>query len=300
MTSEKPLFSVLGADGDIGRALCAHLARKGFPFRRFGRDHDGRDLGPLGHAVYCIGLTQDFAQRPFDTVEAHVGLFARLVRDAAFHSLTYLSSTRLYDAAGGHGDPEQALCLDPGNPRHLYDLSKALGESLCLTGGRSGVRAARLACVYDPALGADNHLHGLLRQAVRGETVRMNGNPHIARDYVAIDDVCESLVAIALHGRRQIYNVASGETLTNAALAGLLAEAGIPVSTAWDFHQDMPAAPSIDIRALSEDFGLRPRRLRETLPPILARLEARNRATAIPRPEDEAKREGRNAERCSP
>lgn len=263
-------FTVLGADGFVGRALCAHLDRAGIPFRDHGR-HDGDFFNrPLGHAIYCIGLTADFANRPFDTVEAHVTLFAKLLERAEFDSLTYLSSTRLYDDAGGHGQATGDLTVNPAKPRHLYDLSKALGESLCLTGGRDHVRAARLACVYDPDLSADNYLHRLLRDVIAGRTIRMTGPACTVRDYVAMDDVCRSLVAIARRGRRQIYNVASGCNVTNAELAALIGSAGGKVTTEWQAGQFAEAAPEVDVSPLDEDFGIRPRPLHEVLPAIVA------------------------------
>lgn len=262
-------FSVLGADGVIGRALCRRLAARGAAVRAFSRGDEGYFAAPLGHAIYAIGLTADYAQRPFDTVEAHVSLFARLLKDAAFDSMTYLSSTRLYDAGGG-GDESAALALSPQNPRHLYDLTKAVGESLCLTAGRANARAARLASVYADDLAGENFLHDLIRRAKSAPTLDLASHPRAARDYVHIDDVCDALAAIALSGRRQIYNVASGENVANADLFAWVSRlSGCRIATSLDTAAPCEDAPAIDISALREDFGLRPRRLAEALPALL-------------------------------
>ncbi|MFN4281221.1 MAG: NAD-dependent epimerase/dehydratase family protein [Alphaproteobacteria bacterium] len=261
-------FSVLGADGAIGRALCRHLAARGATVRAFGRADDSYFSAPLGRAVYAIGLTADYARRPFDTVEAHVSLFARLLKDAAFDSMTYLSSTRLYDA-GRDGREDAPLVLSPQNPRHLYDLTKAVGESLCLTAGRANVRAARLASVYADDLAGENFLHDLVRRAKSSAAIELASHPRAARDYIHIDDACDALAAIAISGRRQIYNVASGENVANIDLFAWASRlSGCRIAATVDADTPCEAAPDIDISALREDFGLRPRRLADALPAL--------------------------------
>lgn len=274
-------FSVLGADGHVGRSLARHLAAEGARVDRYGRDRSDYLARPLGHAVYCIGLTADFLVRPFDTVEAHVSLFSRLLEKADFESMTYLSSTRLYDSGDGTGLETAPLVLDPRSPRHLYDFSKGLGEVLCRTSGRENVRAARLSCVYDADLEADNFLHATLRTAVTSRRATVAANPGSARDYVHMDDVCRALAAIAVAGRRQIYNVASGENIDNRSLFEMIRALTGCELTAGDSDLPAPPAPRVDIAALQDDFGLRPMRLGEALPSIIARLRGATRHERI-------------------
>jgi len=33
-----------------------------------------------GHVIYCIGLTADFRQKPFETIEAHVSKLAEVAQ----------------------------------------------------------------------------------------------------------------------------------------------------------------------------------------------------------------------------
>lgn len=266
-------FSVLGADGFVGKALCRYLKAEGAEVRAFGRADSDYVGQPLGHAVYCIGLTADYLSRPFDTVEAHVTLFSRLLKDATFDSLTYLSSTRLYDSGDGKGSEEESLILSPHNPRHLYDFSKGLGEVLCLTAGRANVRSARLSCVYADDLAADNFLHNLLRDALRAPALSLNSHPRMARDYVHMDDVCRALAAIATSGKRQIYNVASGRNTVNGDLFALVERlTGCAISPTVASDTCCPRGPKVDVSALAEDFGLKPRALEDALPRIVARL----------------------------
>lgn len=225
-------FTVVGAAGFVGSRLCATLQARGAQVWAPARDEPWPWRGPLGHVMYCAGLTADYLARPFDTVQAHVshlaGVLQHGLQQGGLDSLVYLSSTRLYDALGdGLARETAVLPMDPANPRHLYDLSKALGESLCNVAGQGRARVARLACVYEGPGDADGFLPALFRQvlaarAAGADVVQVASSPHFARDYVHVDDVVEALIRIALHGRELVYNVASGVNVSNADLFAYL------------------------------------------------------------------------------
>ena len=77
-------FTVLGASGYIGSRLVAHLQAQGHTVWAPTRGDTEVFARPLGHVIYCVGLTADFRTRPFDTVDAHVGLLAEVLRRAQF------------------------------------------------------------------------------------------------------------------------------------------------------------------------------------------------------------------------
>jgi hypothetical protein len=111
---------------------------------------------------HCAGLTADYAARPFDTVEAQASLLARCcAKPISTPGLPLLDPAlrRQPDFAGGEVDEDTPLALDPAQPRHLYDLSKALGESLCRQASGGRARIARLSCVYS---GGDDDADGFL------------------------------------------------------------------------------------------------------------------------------------------
>jgi nucleoside-diphosphate-sugar epimerase len=251
-------FTVIGATGFVGAHLARHVAGRGIVCHRPPRGDPGLLRMAHDHIVYCAGYTSDFLAAPAETVEAHVGLLTDLLRHGRFETLTYLSSTRLYDFAdGGTGHEGSALRLDPNRPRHLFDLSKALGESLCINGGRDGVRAVRLSSVYADDLAADNFLHHALRAARAGQPAAFDVAPDTARDYIHIEDVCSALVDIARRGRRPLYNLASGVNIANAELFGAVERlTGVRLTAS-----KAPAgvtAPIVDISAIREDLGVRP------------------------------------------
>ena len=208
-------FTVVGAAGFVGQRLCATLRARGAQVWAPAR-HEAWPWQPppghvLGHVMYCAGLTADYLARPFDTVQAHVSHLAQVLQhglaQGTLQSLVYLSSTRLYDGLGDLGDQGAAhedavLPMDPANPRHLYDLSKGLGESLCHVAGQGRARVARLACVYEGPQDADGFLPALLRQVLQARAsgarqISVQSSPHFTRDYVHLDDVVDALIRIA-------------------------------------------------------------------------------------------------------
>lgn len=251
------MFTVLGASGFVGSHAVRYLRRQGHDVYAPSRDDAAVFEKPLGHVFYCIGMTADYAARPHATVEAHVGFLSRVLQQARFQSLVYLSSTRLYDGCTGPCDENTNLILNPSNPRHLFDLSKGLGESLCHASGKPGVRIARLASVYSDELDADNFLHGLIKSALREKAVAVEAAPNAARDYIHVDDACRLVREIAVHGKRPVYNVASGENVANERLfAEIERLTGTRIACGAakpDLH-----APLIRIGAVEADFGFRP------------------------------------------
>ena len=96
-----PDYTVLGATGFIGNHLAAALRRTGATCFTPARGDDAVFKKPLGRVFYCIGYTADFAKDPSATVEAHAALLGRILSEAQFDKLIYMSSVRLYDGLGG-------------------------------------------------------------------------------------------------------------------------------------------------------------------------------------------------------
>lgn len=251
-------FTVLGASGYIGSRLVAHLQALGHTVWAPARGDAEVFTRPLGHVIYCVGLTADFRTRPFDTVDAHVGLLAEVLRRAQFDSLLYLSSTRVYMGAASTQE-DAALSVRPVDPSYLYNLTKLTGESLCHACGRPGVRVARLSNVVGPGMDAasGNLVADLVGQARAGRIV-LRSDPQSAKDYVHVDDLLEWLPRIALAGRAATYNVASGrQTLHAQWLAWLQARTGCTVEV--DAQAPLQALPPINVQRLRGEWGVAPR-----------------------------------------
>ncbi len=260
--------TVIGAAGFVGTRLTEALEADGLEVYAPARGDDrlfGEDLGTV---YYCAGLTADYLARPFDTIEAHVALIARLLKAARFDRLVYLSSTRLYDASEApKGREDEPLTLKPWEPRHLYDLSKALGENLCLTQGAGRAAVARLACVFDWQGGAPGFLSEWLQTARRQRAIALDTASGLVRDYITLDDTVAAIRAIAAGGEAEIVNVASGENVSNGELAEVFEAAGWSIELARQSPRQTAAV--CDTGRLAR-LGVRPTPVREA---VAARLK---------------------------
>jgi UDP-glucose 4-epimerase len=228
---EATQYTVLGASGFIGRRLVAALCTSGASCYAPQREETAALFErELGSVFYCIGLTADYASRPFDTIEAHVGLLSAILSRASFKRLIYLSSTRLYDGLGAAICGEDAdLVLNPANPRHSYDFSKALGENLCLTASGGRAKVARLSSVYDDAPDAAGFLPSLLRRLARERKFVIDSASGIVRDYVYVGDVVNGLIKFSSEQVGEIVNIASGENISNGEIVDILNAQGYQI-----------------------------------------------------------------------
>ncbi len=263
-------FTVLGGQGFIGGHLAQTLRGRGHACWVPAKGDPALFEGELGHVVYAIGLTSDFRSRPLDTVEAHVCVLRRLLAAGRFESLTYLSSTRVYMGAGGTSE-DTALKVDPNAGADLYNISKLMGESLCLHCGRPGMKVARLSNVVGPRSGADTFIDQLLAEGLRSGRVEFRTALASAKDYLHVEDATDALTRIALSSHDGIFNVASGQDVSNAEIARLLErEMGwrvsvLPDAPAWPFE-------TIDVSRLRRLYGTQPRPFAAYFPALLRGL----------------------------
>lgn len=267
-------FTVLGSTGLVGSNLVRKLNALGHKVFAPARSDVSVFEQPLGHAIYCIGLTADFRSRPFDTVRAHVSVLADLLERSSFDSFLYLSSTRVYSGAE-YGNERVSINVNVEDPSDLYNLSKLMGESLCLNCGKDNVRAVRLSNVIGYASASANFVFDIASDALRGH-IRLRSHPSSAKDYVAIDDVVDLLPKIATVGADRLYNLASGVKLSHRELVERLVEL---TGCTWDCVENAPILgfPDIDTSRTREQFAFAPRSVLDYLPGILSKLKQENR-----------------------
>jgi nucleoside-diphosphate-sugar epimerase len=272
------IATVIGGQGFIGRALVHRLRELGWecwvPDRSVAWPQPDR---PLGRVFYCAGMTADYLRDPAATLEAHAGLLSRVLQSTHYESLVYLSSTRLYDGLPSSDDAARedgGLCINPLDPRHLYDVSKLAGESLCHVIGQGRARVARLSCVYNDETDEDGFLPELLKKVANtrsGEALHIASSPHFCRDYVHVSDVVRALMDIALHGTQPAYNVASGQNLRNQALAAMV-QAHSARRIVFDLDRIQPPPAVVSIQRLQVEFGWSPTAVEQRIVPWLQSL----------------------------
>lgn len=246
------LFTVFGSRGFIGTHMTNMLRQLGHtvqtPERNTPTDHT------LGHVIYAIGLTGNYRQRPFDTIDAHVSQAARILQSSAFESFTYLSSTRVYRKLPQDTSASEDIDIrmDSGFDA-IYDYSKLYGEALCLGTQNPSVRVARLSNIYGAGMSQGSFLGAVCSTLASGQPLVIDDHPDSSKDYLAIKDAATALYNISTRGQARIYNVASGKNTVNATLADKIKELGYTVSFSGKTISPRIFAP-IDMRRYNSEF----------------------------------------------
>jgi nucleoside-diphosphate-sugar epimerase len=160
------------------------------------------------------------------------------------------------------------LRVNPGRADDLYNISKIMGESLCLSSQRSQVRVVRLSNVYGQDFSSSNFLTSVIKDAVEQRKVLLQTSMASAKDYVSINDVIALLPRIALSGRHRVYNLASGVNTSNAELMNVIQRVtGCEVEVAK--RAALLSFPKISIDRIREEFDFSPSLIQESLPELI-------------------------------
>jgi UDP-glucose 4-epimerase len=221
--------AVIGSDGFIGARLVAALIHAGVPTAGFNRARPlriGRRLDPdlcSARTVFFLATSANIglAERRPDLLEADRELFGslrRAVAAAGHRPVVVLASSggAVYDPAVSPPYREDS----PVRPVTAYGQSKVDMEAELLRCAAGVLRpvVARLSNPYGPGqrpgTGQGVIAHWL-DAALRGETLRVFGNPLASRDYVYIDDTVDALVRVHHRGAHAdlpaVLNIGSGE-----------------------------------------------------------------------------------------
>jgi nucleoside-diphosphate-sugar epimerase len=247
--------TIIGSKGFIGKHLVQRLHE--LNCECFEPERGDLDIfeKSLGNVIYCAGVTSDFRMRPYDTVLAHVTYLSELLQKAQFDSFLYVSSTRIYYGAED-GSEDSKLIVNPNRSDDLFQLSKLLGESLCLNSSRK-VRIARLSNVCGQDFHSNNFLYSIIKDAVNNNIINLQTALSSEKDYIGIEDVVELLLKISDAGTSTIYNIASGANTTNEEIINVIQRL-----TACDVFVKQEASeikfPIISIKKIKEEFGYNP------------------------------------------
>lgn len=263
--------TVIGGRGFIGSHLISKLSSMGVECQAPERSDPSIFSSPLGHVIYCAGLTSDFRSRPYDTVRAHVSYLTDLLEQSDFASFLYLSSTRVYSHQPSYsiGYETSKLITDPSHQEELFNLTKLTGESLCLTVDRPNVRIARVSNVVGDDFESNNFVYSIIKDAIQKGKIVLHTSLDSVKDYIHISDVTDVLIKIAFDGKSKTYNVASGKNTSNKELTGVISKLTSCSVETIENPKSMKF-PLLSIDKIKEEFRTSPRNILDTLPDLIS------------------------------
>ncbi len=249
-------FTIFGGNGFIGSNLSLYLKSLGHEvFVPTNLDEIDKSEN-LGHVIYAIGLTGNFRDLPFATVDAHVTKLLKLIDKSKYDSWLYLSSTRIYFSSS-NTDETASINVFP-NSDSIYDISKLLGESICLSIGNNKVRVVRLSNVIGKGQSKSTFIGSLINEIKSGNNILIKEDQASSKDYIAISDVVRLLYLIATIGRKRIYNLASGTLTTHESLANIIKK-NLNYNVCFLNNSNLRKFPKINIDRIVNEFSFEPK-----------------------------------------
>ena len=246
-------FTILGAKGFVGSNLVSMLNRNNISYYAPKRDESLINR-KNANIIYCIGLTADFREKPFETIEAHVCKLKQILFDCDFDSFTYLSSTRVYSHNIDKVDENSLVSISINDPFDLFNSSKLTGELLALNCGKKKIKIARLSNIYGYDFESKNFITSIVTDALTKGKIILRTTPDSAKDYIGIDDVVSLLYRISSEGKESIYNVASGFNTRNDEILDIIQhETGCEIE--YNQAAERNIFPEIQVNRIKNEFG---------------------------------------------
>jgi nucleoside-diphosphate-sugar epimerase len=267
----KMKFTILGSKGFIGSNLVKYLKEEKFDVQALDIDDKKLFSEKLGHVIYAIGVTSDFRTDSFNTIEAHVCILNKLLKNINFDSFLYLSSARIY-YGNKNSLEETEIKVNPTNPDNVYNISKIMGESICLSSNKTNVKIARLSNVIGEDFSSNNFVFSLIKDAINKNKIKLETSLESEKDYVSIKDVVRILLEISINGKYKLYNVASGKNIKTQKIVDAInneLDNKIKIS-------DNPTKiifPNISIKKITDEFKFEPILILDVLPDLINKFK---------------------------
>ena len=223
---------VIGASGQVGGALTAHLAERGHEVvgTHHAQPQPGTrplDLGDTAATERCLAeVAPDWVLCPgalthVDYCESHPDEAMAINRDApaaaaraaARHGagFVYFSSEYVFDGEAGPYAED-----DPVNPQSVYALSKLEGERRVAAENPRTI-VLRTTVVYGPERQGKNFVYQVLRRARAGEPIRVPSDQRSSPTYNV--DLAAATVELIERDFRGVLHVAGPEVMDRHAFA---------------------------------------------------------------------------------
>lgn len=260
------MITIFGATGFIGSNIVKYLESENIEYYLPKRNEKLDFSENLGDVIYSIGLTSDFRNKPFETVEAHVGYLSEILEKAKFNSFIYLSSTRVYKGLDSDvlGHEDMKLSVESKNIDEIYNISKIMGESLCYAQKNKNIKIARLSNVFGYDEKSKNFLNSIIKEVIKSRELELYTTLSSAKDYIYIDDAVKLIVEILLYGKEKIYNIASGINYSNEFIINEMKK-NVDFNYKINEKAEQVIFPKISTKKIQSEFNFKPTRFEDKL-----------------------------------
>ena len=278
---------VVGADGALGQAACAHFESLGVTVigtsRRRGADHHYLDLTvpaswevlpDVDAALICAGVTsivecaQDPARAKQVNVRGVIGLATKLATQGVF--VLQLSSNQVFDGAISHRDRDSYPC-----PVSEYGRQKALAEAGMrhLIDRETGavLRLTKVMTTGTPVI------QTWRRDLAAGQRIGPFSNLPLAP--ISMEFALQTIEVVLSDRLSGVFHASSQEDSSYLSLAHVVAEhegadpglikpiEAVPGSIGFDF---LPRFSSLDMKLEASEFDLQPPSAKDVFRAVLA------------------------------
>ena len=144
------------------------------------------------------------------------------------------------------------------DPNNYYNLLKLTSESICLNSNKN-IKVVRISNVMGKNFNSPLVLPSIIRDAIIKKKNNLYINKNSTKDYIHIDDVIDLLIQIIKKGKKNLYNVASGNNITLIEIAKLIkkeTECKINLK-----NQSLKIIePKININRIKKEFNFKPKK----------------------------------------
>jgi nucleoside-diphosphate-sugar epimerase len=251
-------FTILGSSGFIGSNVSKTLKNKNFNCYTPDVRKESLDGKNLGNVIYSLGVS-DFRNKPSDTIDAHICILNKILKNCSFDSLLYISSGRMYYNVDSTLE-ENSLIGNPNMKNDLYNISKLQGESLCMSMNNPKIKIIRPSNVVGITAPSNLFIPSLIKEAVTTKKIILHSTLDSEKDYVHIDDLVQLIPKIISSNEFQLYNIASGYNISsNKIIDEIIRLTDCELEIASDAKKF--SSGQINIDRIKNEFNFEPTRI---------------------------------------
>ncbi len=220
------------------------------------------------HAA-SIASPKFYKKYPVETCDANVRGTWNLLEYATstVESMVYFSSSEVYGDPTVIPTPETYVgALPTVGPRSCYDISKAMGETLCHVyheQHKVPVKIIRPSNCYGPGhnLSDGRIIPQIMKSAIRQEPLKIYGDGEATRSFCYLSDAATQILWVLLEGEDgEVYNVGDQRREISMRSLAEMVRLYLPVPSVERIHepnamQDAPTRRLPDMRKMHNELG---------------------------------------------